>query len=104
MKTVTCPSCGLGFETAATTNTRCRRCRKVVRVGTGPGRRTASLAEGTELDNGYYSETDYSDEEEGPPASGWALAALTVGAVLVTWLASRGGKEGPSLDGDGPQA
>jgi hypothetical protein len=29
---LTCPACGLTFETHATTNTRCRRCRKVVNV------------------------------------------------------------------------
>lgn len=31
--TITCPACGLTFETQATTNTRCRRCRKVVNIG-----------------------------------------------------------------------
>jgi hypothetical protein len=30
--TITCKRCGLSFETEATTNTRCRRCRTVVRV------------------------------------------------------------------------
>jgi hypothetical protein len=30
--TITCKRCGLSFETEATTNTRCRRCRAVVRV------------------------------------------------------------------------
>ena len=30
--TVTCKRCGLSFETEATTNTRCRRCKTVVRV------------------------------------------------------------------------
>ncbi len=34
--TITCPRCGLAFETQATTTTRCRRCRHVVRVGTTP--------------------------------------------------------------------
>lgn len=33
MRSITCPSCGLSFETAATTNTRCRHCRRVVHVG-----------------------------------------------------------------------
>ncbi len=32
MTTITCKRCGLSFETEATTNTRCRRCRTVVRV------------------------------------------------------------------------
>ena len=30
--TITCKRCGLSFETEAKTNTRCRRCRTVVRV------------------------------------------------------------------------
>jgi uncharacterized paraquat-inducible protein A len=30
--TITCKRCGCSFETEATTNTRCRRCRAVVRV------------------------------------------------------------------------
>ena len=32
MTTIICKRCGLSFETEATTNTRCRRCRTVVRV------------------------------------------------------------------------
>jgi hypothetical protein len=32
--TITCKRCGCSFETEATTNTRCRRCRAVVRVQT----------------------------------------------------------------------
>lgn len=34
MITLTCKRCGFSFETEATTNTRCRRCRAVVRVPT----------------------------------------------------------------------
>lgn len=37
--TITCPRSGLAFETQATTNTRCRRCKSVVRVGSGPAHR-----------------------------------------------------------------
>jgi hypothetical protein len=29
---IICPRCGLSFETRATTNTRCRRCRAIMRV------------------------------------------------------------------------
>lgn len=32
MTTITCKRCGFSFETEAMTNTRCRRCRTVVRV------------------------------------------------------------------------
>jgi DNA-directed RNA polymerase subunit RPC12/RpoP len=41
--TITCKRCGFSFETEATTNTRCRRCKTVVRVSVaarnpnGPG-------------------------------------------------------------------
>lgn len=34
MTTISCKRCGLSFETEAVTNTRCRRCRTVVRVPT----------------------------------------------------------------------
>lgn len=34
--TISCPRCGLAFETRATTNTRCHRCKTVVRIGSGP--------------------------------------------------------------------
>jgi hypothetical protein len=35
--TITCKRCGLSFQTQATTNTRCRRCRAVVRVPAAAG-------------------------------------------------------------------
>jgi|GEM_PF-2165507 hypothetical protein len=35
--TITCKRCGCSFETEATTNTRCRRCRTVVRVPASAG-------------------------------------------------------------------
>lgn len=38
MTTLTCPRCGSTFETSATTNTRCRSCRFVIRVPTGSDR------------------------------------------------------------------
>lgn len=47
MTSVTCPKCGLTFETRAVTNTRCRRCRYVVNIGrrpaaSSPARRSAT--------------------------------------------------------------
>lgn len=42
--TISCPRCGFAFETRATTNTRCRRCRYVVRVGYQSARLTAEPA------------------------------------------------------------
>ena len=77
MTTISCPSCGFTFETAATTNTRCRRCRKVVRIGAG--QRAAR------------SYVDTADDEEEPSGGGaWALAALAAGAALAFWLGTRG--------------
>jgi len=32
MAIITCPRCGYRFETAARTNTRCRRCKTIVRI------------------------------------------------------------------------
>ena len=91
MKTVTCPNCGLGFETATTTNTRCRRCHKVVRVGPSPRR-----AAPAEPDDGYDDEDGYYDEDDEPASAGagGALALVGVAAAvgLGLWWASRAGK------------
>jgi hypothetical protein len=82
MQTVTCPACGLSFETTASTNTRCRRCRKVVNIGPGKSRSPMT------------TEGDYSfDEDEAPAGSGWALAALVGAAALAFWLFGRGGNQ-----------
>ena len=83
MRTITCPTCGLSFETSATTNTRCRRCRKVVNIGSSPRR-----AARAEPDDDYY----YDEEDE--PASGGAggvLVALGAAAALGLglWWANR---------------
>jgi DNA-directed RNA polymerase subunit RPC12/RpoP len=45
---LTCPACGLTFETEATTNTRCRRCRKVINIG-ARGRPEASTDAGDNI-------------------------------------------------------
>lgn len=45
--TLACPRCGLAFETRVTTNTRCRWCMTVVRIGPRPEdqlRKTAAPA------------------------------------------------------------
>jgi hypothetical protein len=46
MVTISCPRCGFRFETAARTNTRCRRCKTVVRVPAA-ARRTGSGGAGS---------------------------------------------------------
>jgi hypothetical protein len=74
MSSVACPSCGLSFETAATTNTRCRRCRKVVNIG-----RTPRVPSTNRADHEY-------QEASG---DGWALAVLGVAAAFIFWLFRR---------------
>jgi hypothetical protein len=73
--TITCPHCGLVFETRATTNTRCRRCRHVVRVGRSPAR---AAPEHLELEEAA------SDDEIAPnPTADEAFAALLTVASVV---------------------
>lgn len=68
--TVTCPRCGLAFETRATTNTRCRRCKAVVRVGTSTRRTRLVSPPGNEG----------SDEGD---AGGGGASLLVAGFVLL---------------------
>jgi hypothetical protein len=42
---LTCPHCDHVFETRATTNTRCRRCRRVVTISRSPARARAPVVE-----------------------------------------------------------
>jgi len=48
--TITCPHCGLAFETQATTNTRCRRCRTVVRISASAPRPASPAVAETKVD------------------------------------------------------
>lgn len=66
--TISCPSCGLAFETRATTNTRCRRCRHVVRIG------RASASRSVQPVNDDRSTYD--------PAAGLAAGVAVVGMIL----------------------
>lgn len=71
--TITCPRCGLAFETQATTNTRCRRCRHVVRVGRSPARAVPiRLDDATSVDLAA----------DHPTADEAAMAILTVASVV----------------------
>ena len=62
---ITCPSCGLSFESQATTATRCRSCRYVVRLGSSPSAGTRR--------------SDASPSEYGGGTAGGAV--LVIGAV-----------------------
>lgn len=66
---LTCPACGLSFETQASTNTRCRRCRKVINIGArrSPARVSASA--------------DDSSAQWSPTVIGVGLVAGGVGAL-----------------------
>lgn len=85
MANLTCPACGLSFETTATTNTRCRRCRKVVNIGAS--QRRAARAE---LGGSYYESAD--DAATGNGGGALALIAVVAALGLGWWWASRGAK------------
>lgn len=87
MTTATCPACGLSFETTATTNTRCRRCRKVVNIGRSRGAARVKRYEATSQE-----ETPYEDYEPAPGGGGWGVLALLAGGALAVWLGSRSAK------------
>ena len=74
--TITCPRCGLTFESQATTATRCRSCRYVVRVGSSPSARPRRARE---------SSTDYS----GGTAGGAAVVIGAVGLILAFYVVPR---------------
>lgn len=65
--TISCPNCGLAFETQATTNTRCRRCKAVVRIGSRPARPRR---------------TDQQELHQQPPAEFTGGGAVVVAAFL----------------------
>ena len=73
---VTCPRCGLSFESQATTATRCRSCRYVVRVGSSPSARTRR-AQAT------------SAEYRGGTVDGAVLAIGAVGLFLAFYVVPR---------------
>lgn len=70
--TITCPRCGLAFETQATTNTRCRRCKTVVRIGSGRAGQS-SRAGGP------------APEEPSAELAGSGLVVIAAGVVIVAF-------------------
>ncbi len=104
--TIICPRCGLAFESQAKTNTRCRRCRHVVRVGRSPARPAVRQLDVAAID-------DITADEPTVDEAAAALAVLTsvVAAVLVIvvpkiieavrrWRGDRA----PTSAHDGPEA
>lgn len=88
---LTCPACGLTFPTEARTNTRCRRCRKVVSV---------SRQTGSPLPSSSESPVETFDESTTIP--GQVLAGLGLagaGAVAVCYGWSRRSGSAGKLDG-----
>lgn len=73
--TITCPRCGVAFETRTTTNTRCRRCRYVVRIGRSATRPASSPVDDTTVD-------DYPTADEAA-ASIVVLASVVVGVLVL---------------------
>ncbi len=95
--TITCPRCGLAFETRATTNTRCRRCRHVVRVGRSSARPASRQLEETTPD-------EVTDELTADEALDVLLTVASVVAGVLTLVVARivearrrrhAGREGP---------
>ena len=80
MKTVTCPACGLSFETTATTNTRCRRCRKVVIIGT---RSTRAVTRSPAASRPMTEDEEPFDEGTEERKGGWVAAAIVGAAAVV---------------------
>ena len=73
---ITCPRCGLEFESQATTATRCRSCRYVVRVGNSSSADTRR--------------TDASPSEYGGGTAGGAVLVIgAVGLLLVFCVVPR---------------
>jgi hypothetical protein len=98
--TITCPRCGLAFETKATTNTRCRRCKTVVRVGSGQPRQSRSAAEAA-------------SSEPLPEMAGSTVLVIAAGVVVLAFyvipfivraVRRRRGMEPPTFATSGPYA
>ncbi|MHB1582995.1 MAG: hypothetical protein ACYCU7_18295 [Acidimicrobiales bacterium] len=93
---VTCPRCGLAFETEATTNTRCRRCKSVVQIGRGPGkaRSTPSVTDSTGPDERTDPAGDPGEDRgAGPSSPGPSPEAVTLlTAVLVAVIRDLGAR------------
>ena len=53
MATITCPRCGYRFQTAARTNTRCGRCKTVVRVPAAARSTSGSAVAGSRGEHGF---------------------------------------------------
>lgn len=81
------------FETAATTNTRCRQCRHVVNIGRSPRNRPSGRPcnERPRRRTGTSETYESNDDEEEPTGEGWVLAAFLVACVVAIWLGDRGG-------------
>lgn len=92
---ITCPRCGLVFETQATTNTRCRRCKSVVRIGSGPAHKVRPAGEpapdepSDELANGGLLVV----------AAGVVILVFYVAPVIVRFVRSRRAAEGAPTSG-----
>jgi hypothetical protein len=77
-------------KTTATTNTRCRRCRKVVNVGNDEAGRPAT-PRAVPIRRGNTREPDQDEHEpdEEPAGGGWSVAALLAAAVALAIFLGR---------------
>lgn len=93
--TIACPRCGFAFETLAITNTRCRRCKTVVGIASGPARQSRRLAEPA-------------PDEPSAALAGGSLLLVAAGVILAFYVvpsivrfirSCRAAAEAPALDG-----
>jgi hypothetical protein len=98
--TISCPRCGLAFDTRATTNTRCRRCKTVVRVGSGHARRFTGPTEPAP----YEPTAELAGVGILVIAAGVVILALYVGRFIVWAVRSRRGTEAPTFATSSPYA
>ena len=90
---IVCHHCGHRFSTNATTATRCRECRRSVRVGVDPARTSRRV-----------SSPATSDTSADPSWTGIATL-LVLGIQLVTgWWQKRGHRPEENIDGMGSAA
>jgi hypothetical protein len=99
---VTCPRCGTTFDTAAITNTRCRRCRYVVNIGRQPRSSPSTVGASTPSPSapGLTSAPASFDDETPGGSPVLVGAALTGAGALAIWHGWHLG----SAEGQDPEA
>ncbi len=83
--TITCPRCGLAFESRATTATRCPSCRTVVHISHGAGAARVRSARSSSPARSI----PHSSHGEEPDSTGWGDLLVLAAIVAAGYLAYR---------------